>query len=373
MQSGKRRKVGIDVSADCDQRVAPLRGAVGDKAQALLQRLEPICSEGLVSADDAQELYGALQELEDSIHELNLQNSDLSKLPAELANLRNLEVLDLTGNWLGAGTLEGLADLQSLRRLVLYGNAIRQLPPSLAALTRLEELDLGNNLIEALPPADVLAPLTALRRLDLNSNPLRSAQGIGALRGLRQLDLSFGDLAELPDELGALQQLETLDLASNALTLLPCSLGNLTSLRTLDLTDNPLEKDSAEVLLHWFCTTPRCKTDREEQERLIGRLAALRVPTPIAKLYGGAVQQAAQQAAPTPYGGRGDGELRALLRAMQYCDALQRGGAARQRWLATYLAQALDLDMPPLEALLQTRPTPALEGPLFEEADMLEA
>lgn len=54
------------------------------------------------------------------------------------------------------------------------------------------------------------------------------------------LDLSFLDLAELPESISQLTQLQTLNLSYNQLTELPESIGQLSQLRTLKLSNNEL-------------------------------------------------------------------------------------------------------------------------------------
>lgn len=147
------------------------------------------------------------------------ENGHVGPIPAELANLTSLRVLDL------------------------HGNALRStVPPSLAtSLPHLRLLDLsGNKLTGPLPRFS--SP--SLKVLDLSGNSLHGPipPSLGACRALVKLDLSRNRLAgAIPSSLTALGELILLDLSHNLLSgPLPASLSELTSLRTLVLSGNDM-------------------------------------------------------------------------------------------------------------------------------------
>jgi hypothetical protein len=98
-------------------------------------------------------------------------------------------------------------------RLTLAGLDLTALPIELGALTGLRELDLSGNLLSQLPPW--LGRLTALERLTLRGNRLvalpESLLGLGRLA---DLDLSGNQFVEIPRWLGRLG-LERVDVSGN--------------------------------------------------------------------------------------------------------------------------------------------------------------
>ncbi|KAG2424858.1 hypothetical protein HYH02_015121 [Chlamydomonas schloesseri] len=148
---------------------------------------------------------------------LDLTDARLSELPAEVAELTELEELQLSGNCL-TQLPDCISRLTALRRLGLAGNLLTELPPGIGALTALEGLWLHGNLLTTLPPQ------------------------LGRLGALRALSLAGNCIAELPPgSLSGLTSLTDLTLAGNRLTALPPGeLAPLTALRKLALNGNRL-------------------------------------------------------------------------------------------------------------------------------------
>ena len=235
------------------------------------------------------------------LKELHLFNCELKNLPLSLtssANLKLLEVLDLSQNSFSSPTPSWLFDLTSLRKLTLQWVDLRgSVPSGFKKLKLLGTLDLSYNALSGEIPA-VLGDIPQLKYLDLsrnsfegqihmfldalsknngnslvylglNSNSLNGTlpESLGALRNLQILDLSLnsftgsfpssvGNMASLkklalplnsmngkiPESLGKLGRLETLDLSSNRFSgAIPQSLAAISSLHTLDLSYNKLE------------------------------------------------------------------------------------------------------------------------------------
>ena len=152
---------------------------------------------------------------------LRLVANELSgEIPAELANLTNLQVLSLSIN-----TLSG------------------EIPAELGNLTNLEGLDLLRNTLSGEIPEE-LGNLTNLKLLYLHSNLLSGEipEELGGLTNLQSLYLSENALSgEIPEELGNLANLKLLYLDSNELSgKIPAKLGNLTNLEDLFLNRNEL-------------------------------------------------------------------------------------------------------------------------------------
>ena len=182
---------------------------------------------------------------------MDLRNNELTgRIPPELGNLANLEVLRLDGSSnRGVPRLEGpippeLGNLVNLRRLDLSLNQLTGLiPPELGNLARLERLSLERNrLTGPIPPE--LGNLANLTRLSLITNGLTGPipPGLGNLSRLERLQLKQNGLTgPIPSELGSLARLVVLDLGANHLTNpIPPELGNLTDAELLLLEDNDL-------------------------------------------------------------------------------------------------------------------------------------
>ena len=139
------------------------------------------------------------------VHPINL---DLRPL----ANLINLEMLSLEGNWIS--DIRPLMGLKKLRRLHLSNNQIEDVRP-LAGLTELWQLFLERN------PITDLTALSAmnLRELNISNNPIKVS------------DIS---------PLAALKELQTLDLLNSGISDIR-PLSGLTELRTLLLKGNPIK------------------------------------------------------------------------------------------------------------------------------------
>ncbi|XP_053159663.1 malignant fibrous histiocytoma-amplified sequence 1 isoform X2 [Hemicordylus capensis] len=162
-----------------------------------------------------------------------------------------LETLNLSGRGLEE-LPEGLCAAvgSSLRVLSMRRNRLAQLPSAAALrhLGRLAELDLSHNRLRCLrDDGQALALLRGLRKLSLSHNQLGAdgdgtlPAGLGELRLLEELDLSFNRLSRLPEEaLARLQQLRALDVDHNQLPFFPQALLLLGALEELDCSGNRL-------------------------------------------------------------------------------------------------------------------------------------
>lgn len=198
------------------------------------------------------------------------------KIPAEIANLINLEKLDLSGN---VFTSEGIGIIGSLTNLKYFSiTPLWALPAEFSNLLNLEHLYLIN--YDAFGPGTFgsipayfgnfshlktlyienlnitgyipieLGNLLNLETLLIRPKSYYSNNGntftipgiLGNLIKLKSLTIS-NNVANgvIPTELGNLSNLEVLDLSNNKLTgSIPASIGQLTNIQTLDLSSNLL-------------------------------------------------------------------------------------------------------------------------------------
>ncbi|WP_417910578.1 COR domain-containing protein [Candidatus Electronema sp. PJ] len=154
--------------------------------------------------------------------ELDLIYQDLTELPPELFQLKNLTSLYLSYNQL-TNLPPPLFQLKNLTRLGLSGLGLIKLPLELFQLKNLTELYLGGNQLSSLPPEFV------------------------QLTNLTKLNLSLNALSILPPEVFQLKQLTSLDFWGNQLTSLPPEIVQLTNLKELDLSYNPLVSPPVEI------------------------------------------------------------------------------------------------------------------------------
>ena len=181
-----------------------------------------------------------------NLQRLNLGFNRLAgEIPRVLGHLTNLQQLVLFGNRLAGEIPWELGRLSNLQQLVLFGNRLTgEIPWELGRLSNLQRLDLGENQLTGEIPR-ALGHLTNLQRLSLRENQLSGEipWELGRLSNLQQyLVLSGNQLTgEIPRELGRLSNLQQLSLGENQLTgEIPWELGRLSNLQQLYLDDNQL-------------------------------------------------------------------------------------------------------------------------------------
>ncbi|XP_020016690.2 ras suppressor protein 1 isoform X1 [Castor canadensis] len=137
--------------------------------------------------------------------------------------------------------VSGLFSLAHITQLVLSHNKLTTVPPNIAELKNLEVLNFFNNQIEELPTQ--ISSLQKLKHLNLGMNRLSTLpRGFGSLPALEVLDLTYNNLNEhsLPGNFFYLTTLRALYLSDNDFEILPSDIGKLTKLQILSLRDNDL-------------------------------------------------------------------------------------------------------------------------------------
>lgn len=143
------------------------------------------------------------------------------RLPAALANLSKLRVLDLHNNGIGGGIPTEIGGLVTLESLDLSGNKLNgPIPPALGELRALQSASLAHNVLGG-PIPDEIGNIAALRNLDLSYNQLDGTipSSLGDLVALESLRLCSNRLqGNIPFALAASPTLSEIDLSFNALT-----------------------------------------------------------------------------------------------------------------------------------------------------------
>ena len=169
---------------------------------------------------------------------LRLNDCDISQLPDNIGQLRNLTRLDLRTNQL-ITLPDSIGQLQNLTRLDLQANQLITLPDSISQLQKLVYLDFNNNQLSTLPVS--IGQLQNLVYLNLNNNQLSTLpDSIGKLQNLTRLDINNNQLSTLPDNITQLQNLKELYLLNNQLSILPDNIGQLQNLTCLYIDNNQL-------------------------------------------------------------------------------------------------------------------------------------
>jgi Leucine-rich repeat (LRR) protein len=186
-------------------------------------------------------LFNALPRLE----RLDLALNRLQGLPASIANLTDLAILDLAGNSVGAEGAHALKDLINLTSLDLAYNRVRDDgAQALKGLVNLASLDLTANGIGD-DGAQALKGLINLTSLDLLGNGIwaEGAQALKDLVNLTSLNLASNRIGdEGAQTLEGLVNLTSLNLAYNGIGDIS-SLVSLRDLREINLSGTNLDHD----------------------------------------------------------------------------------------------------------------------------------
>ncbi|GAB4861472.1 Receptor protein-tyrosine kinase cepr2 [Ancistrocladus abbreviatus] len=174
---------------------------------------------------------------------LNLSvNRMVGKIP-DLSGLRNLEVLDLSGNFFSGYFPSWVANLTGLVRLGIGNTYVNEggVPENLGDLKNLTWLYLSNcNRVGEIPES--IFSLKELDTLDLSRNKIsgKLSRLISQLRRLTKIELFDNNLTgEVPAELANLALLQEIDISANKFYgKLPPELGNLKNLTVFQLHEN---------------------------------------------------------------------------------------------------------------------------------------
>jgi Leucine-rich repeat (LRR) protein len=129
----------------------------------------PIPKERLVTERWYYGLKEALAADPADVYKMSLRGNKLKKLPPEIGQLYNLQILILSNNKLKSLPSE-IGKLKNLQELNLYKNKIITLPESIGSLRNMEIFLASKNRIIYLPSA--MRTLENLKRMDISFNHL---------------------------------------------------------------------------------------------------------------------------------------------------------------------------------------------------------
>ena len=148
------------------------------------------------------------------VKSLDLSESNLTQLSADILKLKNLEEIDLSSN--GALDLSQaftlLKEIKTLKVLSLTNAKLKKIPDNVSELSNLEDLDLSENELTSFPEAG--KKLRNLKYLSFFDNGISSVSLIkGDLPSLIWIDLCYNKFKIFPVELSYICLLYTSDAA----------------------------------------------------------------------------------------------------------------------------------------------------------------
>ncbi|XP_006868874.1 PREDICTED: leucine-rich repeat-containing protein 2 [Chrysochloris asiatica] len=174
---------------------------------------------------------------------LDLPKNQIACLPAEIGCLKNLKELNVSFNLLKQIPPE-LGDCENLERLDFSGNLeLTELPFELSNLKQVIFIDISANAFSSVPIC--VLRMSNLQWLDISSNNLNDLpQDIDRLEELQTFLLYKNTLTYLPYDLLNLKKLSLLVVSGDHLVEFPTALCDAsTPLKFVSLMDNPIENN----------------------------------------------------------------------------------------------------------------------------------
>lgn len=165
-----------------------------------------------------------------------LENASFS----QIEELKNLPSLDLNNNQLTLLPAQ-IGELNNLQTLDLFANQLRLLPSQIGELKNLQSLDLRYN--DSLDLASVCVTFANFPKkiiLSTKDNASNDEEDV--------LLIVIPKQSSLPSQIGELKNLQTLDLKNNQLSSLPAQIGKLKNLKKLNLSNNPIPEAEQEKI-----------------------------------------------------------------------------------------------------------------------------
>ncbi|CAF1373341.1 unnamed protein product [Adineta steineri] len=219
-------------------------------------------SKHLRNAKNQNRLRLLVDQLPNGRKRLHIKGTDALSIPAELYELSDLDILDMTPES-KSGMMYTLTRvpinicvLTNLKCLHLDNNDIVTIPAEIGQLQNLEVFTASNNHIATLP--DQMRQLQRLQSCHLANNNIEEMPLCLCYlsKNLLFLDLSHNYIRELPTSIYHLKQLRTFLLLGNRLKSLSESICQLSKLETLWLGDNKLKELPKKITqlknLDWY-------------------------------------------------------------------------------------------------------------------------
>lgn len=136
-------------------------------------------------------------------------------------------------------------------KLSLHGMGLETMPEEIANLTQLEVLNLSQNRLVEIP--DFIGQLTNLREFAAPMNQIANFPAVLCdLPDIQVIELSLNKITSLPPQIGNVTSLKHLGMAMNQLQTLPIELAAiLDSLRSLNVSANQLTQILPKIVDIW--------------------------------------------------------------------------------------------------------------------------
>lgn len=208
----------------------------------------------------------------DQLEYLLIGENQITQLPSSISALKKLVGLDIRKNpFNGHSSLELVCAFESLVSLSMSRTGLKEVPACIAQLSKLEILNINDNVLRSLPQqvgeldklrtisfdnelmdydqafgvlsnCDSLEKITFIKA-NIDSIPL-SIAGLRSLRSLRFFDCG---LKYIPKEIGQLHNLTYLGVSNNYLGYLEPAIFDLVNLESLSIATNSLDSVPADV------------------------------------------------------------------------------------------------------------------------------
>jgi leucine-rich repeat protein SHOC2 len=183
---------------------------------------------------------------------LDLGWNNLTALPPQIQQLKNLKRIDLNGNPLSQEAIALLCtSCPQLEEIYLYDNNLTALPPQIELLKNLKKINLSVNPLSQDAIALLCKACPRLEEIDFRYNELTALPAqMELLKNLKKISLNFNRLSQEAIALlcHACPQLEEIDFSYNELTALPPQIEQLKNLKNINLTGNNLPQNAIAQL-----------------------------------------------------------------------------------------------------------------------------
>ena len=175
-------------------------------------------------------------ELKNRIRKVVCYGDKLKELPLCITKLELVESLNL--GWSNFSKLpKEISELRNLKTLILNLVSFKKFPLEILGVHGLETLGLHKSKGEQfMTEINRISQLKSLKELDLKFNQISEfPMGILELENLESLNLSYIGISRLPDEMKKLKKLKNLSLMSNPIHNFPMEILELENLEELDI------------------------------------------------------------------------------------------------------------------------------------------
>jgi len=176
------------------------------------------------SEPESKESIEELIEKAKASNTLFLKKLPLTKIPDEVFQLTNLQVL------------------------VINGLRLEKIPAEIGKLTNLTTFHAVDCRLYDNQLAPELFTLNKLEELNLSKNKLTNVSNVTKLGNLKTLDLSENEILKVPGDIDNLTHLDTLNLRNNNISIIPESIGKMKALKKLYIKGNNLDPKLEDIV-----------------------------------------------------------------------------------------------------------------------------